>query len=288
MTSSPHPHPAQNNDEIDIVDLIGALWEGKWIIIGVTALITLLGVAYVYMTPQPPTATLTFEVSKSAQIPALFATMSSGDSSKLNAQPIEIAKDSIKATDWPAGLSLSSVSSDEEGTQIDVSYSVSDTFTPAENWLPASLDKINLEISEELFKELESTAQEERLSFLTNQLELARAVGQIKSIFQTGAEQSTIVLTAEGLPYYLNGTIAIETEIAQLKRRTSEIDAQLAAARLNGLEFLSASENGLVISKPARSMRSLLLAFLAGGFLSLIILVVWRSLQTYWERNPES
>ena len=39
-------HQEQNNDEIDLLALAGTLWDGRWLIIGVTALATLFGAVY--------------------------------------------------------------------------------------------------------------------------------------------------------------------------------------------------------------------------------------------------
>jgi len=39
------------NDEIDLADLVRSLWDGKWLVIGVTFLATLLAVAYLMLLP---------------------------------------------------------------------------------------------------------------------------------------------------------------------------------------------------------------------------------------------
>ena len=49
--------PVYHNDEIDLVDLIVTLWEGKWTIVAIV-LIALLGtVGFLWVTPQSFTAT---------------------------------------------------------------------------------------------------------------------------------------------------------------------------------------------------------------------------------------
>ena len=40
------PHIRQQNDEIDLGELIRALWARKWLIIGVTAVVSLVAIAY--------------------------------------------------------------------------------------------------------------------------------------------------------------------------------------------------------------------------------------------------
>ncbi|WP_286792586.1 polysaccharide biosynthesis tyrosine autokinase [Marinobacter sp. Hex_13] len=42
-------HQEQNNDEIDVLALAGTLWDGRWLILGVTIMATMLGVIYALM-----------------------------------------------------------------------------------------------------------------------------------------------------------------------------------------------------------------------------------------------
>ncbi|KZX66285.1 tyrosine protein kinase [Alcanivorax sp. HI0033] len=44
--NTPMTHQEQNNDEIDLLALAGTLWDGRWLIIGVTVLATLFGAVY--------------------------------------------------------------------------------------------------------------------------------------------------------------------------------------------------------------------------------------------------
>ena len=46
------------NDEIDLADLVRSLWDGKWLVIGVTFLTTLLAVAYLMLVPKTYTGSL--------------------------------------------------------------------------------------------------------------------------------------------------------------------------------------------------------------------------------------
>lgn len=46
------------SDEIDLADLIRALWQGKWLVIGVTLATLALGIAYLMITPKNYTASL--------------------------------------------------------------------------------------------------------------------------------------------------------------------------------------------------------------------------------------
>lgn len=44
--NSPMTHQEKNNDEIDLLALAGTLWDGRWLILGVTMIATMLGVIY--------------------------------------------------------------------------------------------------------------------------------------------------------------------------------------------------------------------------------------------------
>ena len=46
------------NDEIDLADLVRSLWDGKWLVIGVTLLTMLLAVAYLMLVPKTYTGSL--------------------------------------------------------------------------------------------------------------------------------------------------------------------------------------------------------------------------------------
>ncbi|MDA7809822.1 Wzz/FepE/Etk N-terminal domain-containing protein, partial [bacterium] len=57
MPNSPEQSQAYN-DEIDLADLIRALWQGKWLVIGVTLVTLALGIAYLMIAPKSYTASL--------------------------------------------------------------------------------------------------------------------------------------------------------------------------------------------------------------------------------------
>ena len=60
-------HDQYHNDEIDLADLVRSLWNGKWLVIGVTFLTTLLAVAYLTLVPKIYTGTLEISVLPSAK-----------------------------------------------------------------------------------------------------------------------------------------------------------------------------------------------------------------------------
>ena len=56
------PNPPEQsqtyNDEIDLADLVRALWQGKWLVIGFTLATLTLGIAYLMIVPKSYTASI--------------------------------------------------------------------------------------------------------------------------------------------------------------------------------------------------------------------------------------
>lgn len=271
-----------NSDEIDIVDLIGALWDGKWIIIGVTALITILGTIYVYTTPVSTTANLPIALTQEAN--QTLDNLNWGlDQQKIarveKTTLFAHAKSRLAAYDWPVGLSGSTIATDDNTESLQLSFNVADSFEGDTAWIEAMLIDLNEGVSK-VIQAQQNIVVNDRISLLEDQLEIAKAIGQTKSIFQASEGQIPSSTSFDKLPYYHFGSIAIETEIKQLKR-------QLVGGSTGGNKFFQATGSDFKIVKSTTSSRMILLAFLAGGFLSLVVLVVWRSLQSYWKRQPK-
>src|SRR5690606_24327019 len=49
MQDQPYRMVNENNDEIDLRELIRSLWDQRWIIVGITAFITLIAVLYAFL-----------------------------------------------------------------------------------------------------------------------------------------------------------------------------------------------------------------------------------------------
>ena len=68
MTMSNSPEQSQAyNDEVDLADLVRALWQGKWLVIGVTLGTLAFGIAYLMLAPKNYTASLDISVLNSAE-----------------------------------------------------------------------------------------------------------------------------------------------------------------------------------------------------------------------------
>ena len=66
MSNSPEQSQPYN-DEIDLADLVRALWQGKWLVIGVTLATLALGIAYLLLAPKNYTASLNISALPAAQ-----------------------------------------------------------------------------------------------------------------------------------------------------------------------------------------------------------------------------
>ena len=66
MPNSPEQSQAYN-DEIDLADLIRALWQGKWLVIGFTLATLALGFAYLMIAPKSYTASLNISALPDSQ-----------------------------------------------------------------------------------------------------------------------------------------------------------------------------------------------------------------------------
>jgi len=66
MSNSPEQSQPYN-DEIDLADLVRALWQGKWLVIGVTLATLALGIAYLLLAPKNYTASLEINALNSVE-----------------------------------------------------------------------------------------------------------------------------------------------------------------------------------------------------------------------------
>ena len=67
MPNSPEQSQAFN-DEIDLADLIRALWQGKWLVIGVTLATLALGIAHLKTSPEIYTGSLKISALPSMKV----------------------------------------------------------------------------------------------------------------------------------------------------------------------------------------------------------------------------
>ena len=64
--------PEQNNDEIDLFELVATLWRGKWLIVGVTVVCTVIAIIFAFIIIKPVYQTeVTISTPLTYQIDAL-------------------------------------------------------------------------------------------------------------------------------------------------------------------------------------------------------------------------
>ena len=130
MPNSPEQSQAYN-DEIDLADLIRALWQGKWLVIGVTLATLALGIAYLVIAPKSYTASLNILALPNSQADVYIelheAQLIATDKQSLLALFVEDLKTQTQSVNG-LGLSIASVTP----TQSRLSFSTQAPGQPTE------------------------------------------------------------------------------------------------------------------------------------------------------------
>ena len=130
MSNSPEQSQAYN-DEIDLADLIRALWQGKWLVIGVTLATLALGIAYLVIAPKSYTASLNILALPNSQADVYIelheAQLIATDKQSLLALFVEDLKTQTQSVNG-LGLSIASVTP----TQSRLSFSTQAPGQPTE------------------------------------------------------------------------------------------------------------------------------------------------------------
>ena len=139
MPNSPEQSQAYN-DEIDLADLIRALWQGKWLVIGVTLATLALGIAYLMIVPKSYTASLNILALPNSQADVYIelheAQLIAADKQSLLALFVEDLKAQLIAVDKQSLLALFvedlKAQSDEGGSGLGLSIA---SVTPTQSRL---------------------------------------------------------------------------------------------------------------------------------------------------------
>ena len=119
------------NDEIDLADLICALWQGKWLVIGVTLATLALGITYLMIAPKSYTASLNILALPDSQADVYIelheAQLIATDKQSLLALFVEDLKTQTQSVNG-LGLSIASVTP----TQSRLSFSTQAPGQPTE------------------------------------------------------------------------------------------------------------------------------------------------------------
>ena len=268
MPNSPEQSQAYN-DEIDLADLIRALWQGKWLVIGVTLATLALGIAYLMIVPKSYTASLNILALPSSQADVYIelheAQLIATDKQSLLALFVEDLKTQTQSVNG-LGLSIASVTPTQsrlsfptqapgqltqtvadalELANQNVNQQLELNFSRHSNKLAANnttaIEALDLERQQAIV--LFKARQDQQIVALTEQAQIARTidldVGSFTNSF-SGTEAA-----------YLKGHVVLEKEIELIQSRKVE-DFIPDLARI---EFLQAE---LLKNKEVKSVEMML------------------------------
>jgi len=261
MSSSPEQSQAYN-DEIDLADLIRALWQGKWLVIGVTLATLALGIAYLVIAPKSYTASLNILALPNSQADVYIelheAQLIATDKQSLLALFVEDLKTQTQSVNG-LGLSIASVTP----TQSRLSFSTQAPGQPTETVADA-LELAHRNVNQQLelnfsrhsdklaannttaiealdLERLQKIAiftfnQNQQVATLKEQVKLARFLS-----IEKGALSSLTGFKA--LKVYEQGYLALEKEIELIQsRKVEDFIPDLARIELSQAELLKNKE----------------------------------------------
>ena len=261
MPNSPEQSQAYN-DEIDLADLIRALWQGKWLVIGVTLATLALGIAYLVIAPKSYTASLNILALPNSQADVYIelheAQLIATDKQSLLALFVEDLKTQTQSVNG-LGLSIASVTP----TQSRLSFSTQAPGQPTETVADA-LELAHRNVNQQLelnfsrhsdklarnntnaiealdLERLQKIAiftfnQNQQVATLKEQVKLARFLS-----IEKGALSSLTGFKA--LKVYEQGYLALEKEIELIQsRKVEDFIPDLARIEFSQAELLKNKE----------------------------------------------
>jgi chain length determinant protein (polysaccharide antigen chain regulator) len=252
-----------DSDEIDLADLIRALWQGKWLVIGVTLATLALGIAYLMITPKNYTASLNILALPDSQADVYIELNESkfiaADKQTLLTMFVEDLKTQRSNG---LGLSIASVTPTQSGLSFptqdpgQLTEKVADALELSTQSVDQQLELNFSRHSDELARnnaraieglDLESqqkvtlfkTNQNQQIATLEYQTEIARTNydASIRERIAHLTEQATIAVSLNidkayttgdgkllGIDDYFKGYLALEQAIKLIKSRTSTDD----------------------------------------------------------------
>ena len=247
------------SDEIDLADLIRALWQGKWLVIGVTLATLALGIAYLMIAPKSYTASLNILALPNSQVDVYIelheAQLIAADKQSLLALFVEDLKTQTQSGN-DLGLSIASVTPTQsrlsfptqapgqptetvadalELAQRNVNQQLELNFSRHSNKLAANnttaIEALDLERQQAIV--LFKAKQDQQIVALTEQAQIARTidldVGSFTSYFnietnyetKTNKEHNTNSFSGTETAY-LKGHVVLEKEIELIQSRKVE------------------------------------------------------------------
>jgi len=254
------------NDEIDLADLVRALWQGKWLVIGVTLAALALGISYLMIVPKSYTASLNILALPDSQADVYVelheAKLIATDKQSLLALFVEVLKTQIGKGDSGLGLSLVSVTPTQSRLSFptqapgQLTKTVTDALElanqNANQWLEINfllhrdkLAKDNTTAIEALDQEqqhkivLFKADQNLQVIELTEQAQIARTIDLDIGTFD--GYINTVAISSKAT--YLRGYVPLEKEMELIQSRKAEdFIPDLARIQLLKSELLNNQE----------------------------------------------
>ena len=273
-------NPRQYDDEIDLRDLIIALWKGKWIII-ISVLVAMLAAgAYLKLVPQTYKGQINIQPLAQVEMASYASFNRTGVLAIESAMLVNELQQELVKSQGMAEV----INSPSDGKNGLISFT---TKTPnkvneaIQQILPAANDNIAQSLSQrttlalanlKAVKELELAQQETKL---LDNIALAQAAN-----IAIGTQQINVET-----PMYVRGYKVLETMLQQLRSKklvSNNTEQAIQQAPFTQPNFIAAHVPATAISMQPKIKPMLLLAlsFILGGMLGVMILVLRNVLRT--------
>lgn len=262
----------QYNDEIDLKDLILALWQGKWLIIASVVFALVAGIAYLKLIPQTYKGQITLKAPTNTQMLKLEL----DDAQSIMPITSQILSEAVISAAREEGVSIAgnypnwniSFASSEPEMVIQQWRDALPTYTAtAHNNLIAKFDKASAKSFEDNVSSREES-NAEAIAHIIKQIKLAKIAG---IAFNKSSD-----ITASTLPY-IRGYKILQAELDMLQTNIDQQETIVQVANpLVAADIILINYNLDNISLQPKIKPTLLLAlnFVLGGMLGVFILII--------------
>lgn len=258
-----NPQQPQYNDEIDLKDLILALWQGKWIIIASVVFALVAALAYLNLVPQTYKGQIALKAPSSAQVLALQAntqtdamvlTSNSLGQAVINSLQQSGLSISGKAPNWTINFTTNLPDQAQENWQAKMPEYLAEAQHTLALEYDASIANLGLE-------------QTKAIEELKKQIYLAKVAGIVAN--------TSVDITAETLPY-IRGYKVLQAEVELLENQLAKLGAKPAANPFQGepLALINYNLDNISLQPKIKPTLLLALSFVLGGMLGVFILII--------------
>lgn len=253
----------QYNDEIDLKELILALWQGKWIIIASVLFALVAVMAYLKLVPQTYKGQIALKAPSSAQVLAL----------QLDTQTdaIPLTSDTL-GQDIINSLQQSGLSISGKAPNWSINFTTNQPAQAHENW--------QTKLPEHLAEAQNTLALEYDASVATIGLEQTKAIEALKKQIYLAkvagiAANTSADITAETLPY-IRGYKVLQAEVELLENQLAKLGAKPAVNPFQGepVALINYNLDNINLQPKIKPTLLLALSFVLGGMLGVFILII--------------